>query len=230
MTGVDFTELAWNRDPAPVAKRPVEIGEIEAESEDEGSDEAPEEIAELDLGPEEMARELVVLIIPIEDNGEDKCPSERGGGAKGTEEGLGDAERAVEVEIARMLDQHLLDGDYNIGESKVEDETVVTSLSVFIEDHVADEDEERAEKAETGAGEADPVDGEKVIGLWVLAVVAVHRFYLLNHNEHREEGAPSEAGVLQERGPRAHHPGGHLARCPLLLRPAWPRLSVDELL
>ncbi len=45
MTGVDFTELAWNRDPAPVAQRPVEIGEIEAESEDEGSDESPEEIA-----------------------------------------------------------------------------------------------------------------------------------------------------------------------------------------
>lgn len=47
-----------------------------------------------------------------------------------------------------MFDYHLLNGDDDVGEGEVQNESVVAALGVFSEDEVRDEDKEGSKKRE----------------------------------------------------------------------------------
>ena len=106
----------------------------------------------------------------------------------------------MNIEITRVLDDHLLNGDHNVSSSEVQNESVVASLSVLAKHKVRYKDEKGANETEQRTSETDPVNREKSRGLRVAAVL-IHRFYLINHKNDRnyQTRESHQARILQTR-------------------------------
>ncbi len=150
--------LSWDGDPAPVAQRPERLSEELDDGEKEGQPEAAEDVAHLGPRTEQVVGRLHELVLPIEHNRENESPDERGVGAEGLEEGLGETSRVVGVKLAGRRHYHPLHRVDEVGNGEVDNEAELASLRWFVECEIAHDDEETAEHAHDGAGHCHPVD------------------------------------------------------------------------